>query len=117
MFFLPHCDAALYDNLLSANCDLARLNRIVLLGNSFAEYAFYLSWVEEKHASEKPRVVAPYAMAVRQFVREVALEEGQDELQRKCESDEDSVVAGALWSTSWHFFELEDGTVLNIQQK
>ncbi|KAH7677956.1 Cyclin-like protein [Dioscorea alata] len=115
LFFLPHCDAALYDNLLSANWEPARLNRIVLLGNSFAEYAFYLSWVEEKYKSDKPKIVAPYAMAVRQYVREVALEERQDDLKRKGDSDEDSALVGALWSTSWHFFDLEDGTVLNVQ--
>ncbi|RZC71281.1 hypothetical protein C5167_034480 [Papaver somniferum] len=39
MFFMPHCEAVLYDNLLQANWKAEFLNRIVLFGNSFEKYA------------------------------------------------------------------------------
>ncbi|KAJ0979392.1 hypothetical protein J5N97_014866 [Dioscorea zingiberensis] len=121
LFFLPHCDAALYDNLLSANWEPARLNSIVLLGNSFEAYAHYLSWAGEHYGSEKPRVMARHVMAVRQYVREVAMEERQEEWKTRHngnrKKDEESVLESALWDTSWHFFELEDGANMDILQK
>ncbi|CAA0831413.1 Protein SENSITIVITY TO RED LIGHT REDUCED 1 [Striga hermonthica] len=38
LFFMPHCEVELYDNLLQANWRLDSLSRLVLFGNSFAEY-------------------------------------------------------------------------------
>lgn len=38
LFFLPHLEAALCDNLLRANWSPERLPRVALLGNSFATY-------------------------------------------------------------------------------
>ena len=36
LFFLPHCPAALVNNILSANWTTANLNRILILGDSFS---------------------------------------------------------------------------------
>ncbi|KAJ0979395.1 hypothetical protein J5N97_014869 [Dioscorea zingiberensis] len=96
------------------------LNRIVLLGNSFEAYAHHLSWVGEHYGSKKPRVVARYAMAVRRYVREVAMERQEDGKTRPNGSrkkDEESVLENAFWDTSGHFFELEDGANMDILQK
>ncbi|GBF96544.1 hypothetical protein Rsub_09127 [Raphidocelis subcapitata] len=38
LFYLPHCEAALCENLLAANWDPSRLPRVAILGNSFASY-------------------------------------------------------------------------------
>ncbi|KAL2320093.1 hypothetical protein Fmac_029062 [Flemingia macrophylla] len=43
LFFMPHCEAELYNNLLQANWKLDLLKNIVLIGNSFETY--------EQHAS------------------------------------------------------------------
>lgn len=36
---MPHCEAALYDAVLAKNWSATGLSRLVILGNSFAEYA------------------------------------------------------------------------------
>jgi hypothetical protein len=33
LFYMPHCEAGLYDNLLAANWSRAALPRIAILGN------------------------------------------------------------------------------------
>ena len=38
LFYMPHCEAVLYNALLGANWDLERLPNLVILGNSFASY-------------------------------------------------------------------------------
>eukprot|EP00899_Mesostigma_viride_P003493 jgi/Mesvir1/13144/Mv06113-RA.1 len=38
LFYMPHCEARLYDNLLSANWSHDQLCRLVILGNSFRRY-------------------------------------------------------------------------------
>ncbi|KAF6136507.1 hypothetical protein GIB67_035066 [Kingdonia uniflora] len=43
MFFMPHCEAVLYDNLLQANWGAEFLNRIVLFGNCFSKYESFVS--------------------------------------------------------------------------
>ncbi|KAF9612342.1 hypothetical protein IFM89_039060 [Coptis chinensis] len=57
MFFMPHCEAVLYDNLLRANWRPENLNKMVLFGNNFEKYEQYvykedlvlLSCVEDKN--------------------------------------------------------------------
>ena len=39
LFFMPHCEQFLYDAVLAANMRRLALPRVVLVGNSFAEYA------------------------------------------------------------------------------
>ncbi|KAI6675971.1 hypothetical protein NL676_036767 [Syzygium grande] len=43
LFYMPHCEAELYDNLLHANQEAATLKNVVLLGNSFETYEEYAS--------------------------------------------------------------------------
>ncbi|GAQ86929.1 hypothetical protein KFL_003210050 [Klebsormidium nitens] len=38
LFYMPHCEEWMYDNVLSANWDAERLGRVAILGNSFGNY-------------------------------------------------------------------------------
>ncbi|CAN0917032.1 Protein SENSITIVITY TO RED LIGHT REDUCED 1 [Linum grandiflorum] len=43
LFYMPHCEAGLYNNLLRANWEVEALNRVALFGNSFQVYREYAS--------------------------------------------------------------------------
>lgn len=99
LFYMPHCEAALYDNLLAANWGHpSSLGRMVVLGNSFSEYGRFaeeaLGGRGSAHATERAR----YVLRARDFVEEISvasnmgLDEGNDSLFR------------AFNETSWHFF-------------
>ncbi|KAL6327403.1 hypothetical protein AAG906_019716 [Vitis piasezkii] len=78
-FFMPHCEAELYDNLVQANWRTERLNNIVLFGNSFGTY--------EQHASEFRS--STHVDSSRHILATV--------------SDD---YFGAFHDSSWHFFSL-----------
>ncbi|KAI1295356.1 SRR1-like protein [Halotydeus destructor] len=67
LFFMPHLDKPLYNNLLWANWDKRRLENLLLLGNSFhemynympsrvfnSEYAFIFNSIQLDILNEKP---------------------------------------------------------------
>ncbi|KAF5445981.1 hypothetical protein F2P56_031648 [Juglans regia] len=88
MFFMPHCEAELYDNLLHANWGVELLNRVVLFGNSFKTY--------EQHISEfKNSAIVGSAkriLSIRPFTREFRINTVSDD------------YFGAFHDSSWHFF-------------
>lgn len=87
LFYMLHCEAELYDNLLQANWG-ALLKHMVLFGNSFETY--------NQHVSEfKSSVIvntARHVLAVRRFTREFSV---------KIVSDD---YFAAFHDLSWHFF-------------
>ena len=87
MFFMPHCEAELYDNLLHENLGSGLLNNMVLFGNSFESY--------EQFASEfknSPVALARHIFLVRKFT---------DEFKIKTISDD---YFDPFHDSSWHFF-------------
>ncbi|CAA6669561.1 unnamed protein product [Spirodela intermedia] len=88
LFYMPHCEAALYDNLLAANWGHPSFREY----GRFAEEA--LGGRGSVHAAEKAR----YVLRARDFVEEISvaanlgLDEGNDSMFR------------AFNETSWHFF-------------
>ncbi|TQD98788.1 hypothetical protein C1H46_015603 [Malus baccata] len=88
MFFMPHCEAELYDNLLQANWEVRLLNCIVLFGNSFETYEQHLS--EFKNSSIVDSTT--HILAARKFT---------DEFGIKTVSDD---YFGSFHDSSWHFF-------------
>ncbi|CAI9096922.1 OLC1v1033185C1 [Oldenlandia corymbosa var. corymbosa] len=97
-FFMPHCEAVLYNNLLRANWEVNRLNQIVLLGNSFNGYeqvvsTSMLSVREETHG---------HIFAVRSFTKEFPVNTVSDDYFR------------AFHTSSWHFFNVESDADLQL---
>ncbi|XP_010246869.1 PREDICTED: protein SENSITIVITY TO RED LIGHT REDUCED 1 [Nelumbo nucifera] len=91
MFFMPHCEAVLYDNLLKANWRPELLNRMVLFGNSFERYEHHV--VEFKNSVVVDS--AKHVLSIRRFTNEVPIKTVSDDLYR------------AFHDLSWHFFNLE----------
>ncbi|KAK4754479.1 hypothetical protein SAY87_002583 [Trapa incisa] len=93
LFFMPHCEADLYNNLLQANWSADSLKRIALFGNSFHTY---------KLASELNGSIvqsAKHVLAAAEFADEFKVEIVSDDFLR------------AFHDSSWHFF----GSVLEYK--
>ncbi|KAM1784706.1 hypothetical protein FF1_037643 [Malus domestica] len=88
MFFMPHCEAELYDNLLQANWEVQLLDCIVLFGNSFETYEQHLSEFKNSAIVDS----ATRILAARKFT---------DEFRIKTVSDD---YFSAFHDSSWHFF-------------
>ncbi|KAG7945864.1 hypothetical protein I3843_14G009300 [Carya illinoinensis] len=88
IFFMPHCEAELYDNLLHANWGVELLNRVVLFGNSFETYEQHVS--EFKHSAVVDS--ARHILAIRPFTKEFKIKTVSDD------------YFGAFHDSSWHFF-------------
>ncbi|KAF8666881.1 hypothetical protein HU200_053405 [Digitaria exilis] len=96
LFYMPHCEASLYDALLAANWDSpAQLRRVCVLGNSFQWYA-----LQAEDNCLGPAAKAAHVLAAGRFAREERIGETGD-------LDEDW-FACAFNETSWHFFEVDD---------
>ncbi|XP_057520167.1 protein SENSITIVITY TO RED LIGHT REDUCED 1 [Amaranthus tricolor] len=98
LFFMPHCEAVLYHNLLQANWDVKTVRNLVLFGNSFEAY--------EHHASVvKDYVALPYTkriLVARSFAKEFRVKADADDQSR------------AFHESSWHFFWPEHDQELAI---
>ncbi|ESQ42398.1 hypothetical protein EUTSA_v10014282mg [Eutrema salsugineum] len=86
LFFMPHCEANLYNNLLQANWRVDRLSRIALFGNSFQMY--------EEQVTLDPEVIraTKRIIAARSITSEFAIETVSDD------------YFAAFHDSSWHFF-------------
>lgn len=91
LFFMPHCEAELYDNLLQANWRGDMLNRIVLFGNSFVAYQHHGLIVNNSTVIDSRQ----HILAVRMFVKEFEVSTVSDDYFR------------AFNGSSWHFFSLD----------
>lgn len=94
LFYMPHCEASLYDALLDANW--AQLRRVCVLGNSFRRYALQ---AEENRSG--PAAKAKLVLQAEQLAWEERVDEAGD-------VDEGDGFARAFNETSWHFFEVDD---------
>ncbi|KAF8781421.1 SRR1-like protein like [Argiope bruennichi] len=66
IFFMPHCDLYLYNNLLWANWSKDSLSKLIIIGNSFQGYLLHRT---EKNLKEE----AIYVNYASKFVREVKI--------------------------------------------
>nr|XP_010920766.1 protein SENSITIVITY TO RED LIGHT REDUCED 1 [Elaeis guineensis] len=118
LFYMPHCEAALYDALLEANWRPSMLNRMVVLGNSFAAYEKYMEEVAWSNGSVAMEAASKHILGVRRYVREVEMEEkGEVEASGEVKEEEEGGFFKAFHDTSWHFFELDDDFQMNSLKK
>jgi hypothetical protein len=87
LFYMPHCEAGLYNNLLQANWELELLNHIVLFGNSFEMYEFF-SEIKNCIVVESTM----HVLAARKFADEYVIKTASDD------------YFAAFHDSSWHFF-------------
>ncbi|GFQ88071.1 SRR1-like protein [Trichonephila clavata] len=66
IFFMPHCDLPLYNNLLWANWKKEKLSKLIIIGNSFQVYNFCKT---ENFMKEK----AIYVYFASQFISEIKI--------------------------------------------
>lgn len=88
LFFMPHCEALLYHNLLEVNWNVDMLRKLVLFGNSFEAYEHHSSVIKDYVASPYTKRI----LAARSFNEEFRVETGSDDHCR------------AFYESSWLFF-------------
>lgn len=88
LFFMPHCEADLYENLLAVNWVVDRLVRLVLFGNSFHSYEQHMALCKNLTVSNSRK----HILAVKNFSEEVMIKTFSDDSFR------------AFHGSSWHFF-------------
>ncbi|KAL0027604.1 hypothetical protein WJX79_001199 [Trebouxia sp. C0005] len=54
LFYMPHCDCHLYNNLLQANWGPHQLHKIAILGNSFHSYVQRWAHRSKKDNADRP---------------------------------------------------------------
>lgn len=96
LFFMPHCEAELYDNLLKTNWRHDSLNKIIIFGNSFEKYEQYQSVFRELTLDESRK----HLLAIQPFTREFEISTVSDDYFR------------AFQNSSWHFFNVDPNTDL-----
>lgn len=89
LFFMPHCEAVLYNNLLEVNWKEDRLTNIALFGNSFGVYEQHVSLVKDDEVANSRKLI----LAARRFTREFEIQTVSDDYFR------------AFIECSWHFFK------------
>lgn len=98
MFFMPHCEAELYCNLLRANWKPNLLKNVVLFGNSFEAYEQHVSLCK----TSPVMYLVGHILAARSFTNEVKIETVSDDYYN------------AFHDSSWHFFSPVHETELQL---
>lgn len=88
LFFMPHCEAELYDNLLEANWRVDNLNYLLLFGNSFSAYEQHTSVFKTSEIVNTRK----HILAARSFTKEFKVDIPSEDYFR------------AFQNSSWHFF-------------
>eukprot|EP01102_Stenamoeba_stenopodia_P013725 TRINITY_DN4488_c0_g1_i1.p1 TRINITY_DN4488_c0_g1~~TRINITY_DN4488_c0_g1_i1.p1 ORF type:complete len:299 (-),score=26.41 TRINITY_DN4488_c0_g1_i1:330-1187(-) len=95
LFFMPHCDKALYQNLLIAN--YKSLNDVIIIGNSFAQY-------QQRCVTKKQVAELSVLLKVAEFTIEIPF------------SDSFSPQTNAFNDLSLHYFDPSSTTVADLER-
>ncbi|ORX50287.1 hypothetical protein BCR36DRAFT_326860 [Piromyces finnis] len=68
LFYMPHCNYNLYNNVLGTNWELGKLSKLILIGNDFSIY-------DENMVSSKLESEAPFLKAILPLTKKVAFPE------------------------------------------
>ncbi|KAK6143298.1 hypothetical protein DH2020_023646 [Rehmannia glutinosa] len=98
LFFMPHCEAELYDNLLESNWGVDQLNRLIVFGNSFGAYEQHVSICKSSDVADSRK----HILAVRSFTEELRVNTFSDDTFR------------GFNGSSWHFFSPGIGEPLHL---
>lgn len=98
LFFMPHCEAELYDNLLEANWEVDKLNHLIIFGNSFGAYEQHASLCMSSAVTNSRK----HVLAAMSFTKEFRINSFSDDYFR------------AFNGSSWHFFGLDTASDLPI---
>ncbi|KAK9105353.1 hypothetical protein Scep_022197 [Stephania cephalantha] len=99
MFYMPHCEVVLYDNLVQANWKAEHLNQMVVFGNSFRSYENYISVSMNSTLSESMK----HVLTVLNFSTEVKVETVSDDYFK------------AFHDSSWHYFNVISDMELELE--
>ncbi|GMH15702.1 hypothetical protein Nepgr_017543 [Nepenthes gracilis] len=99
LFFMPHCEAVLYNNLLEANWRVDRLRNLALFGNSFGSYEQHLSLVKDPAVADSRKYILAAAQS---FGVEFRIQTVSD------------YYFNAFHESCWHFFSPDNGHGLPI---
>ncbi|KAH0743148.1 hypothetical protein KY290_031141 [Solanum tuberosum] len=109
MFFMPHCDAELYENLLEVNWRHDLLSNRTLFGNSFEVYEQHVSECKNLRLADSRK----HILAIRQFVKELPIDSRKHIVAIRQFVKESSIdpfsndLFRAFHSSSWHFFDID----------
>lgn len=98
LFFMPHCEVELYDNLLKTNWRHDLINKIILLGNSFEKYEHHRLVSKNRDLDDSRK----HLLAIRPFTKEFEIHTVSDDYFR------------AFHGSSWHFFSVDSDTDLQL---
>ncbi|KAG5595145.1 hypothetical protein H5410_036377 [Solanum commersonii] len=109
IFFMPHCVAELYENLLEVNWRHDLLSNMTLFVNSFEVY--------EQHVSECKNLrladFRKHILAIRQFVKELPIDSRKHIVATRQFVKESSIdpflddLFRAFHGSSWHSFDID----------
>ncbi|GFV19628.1 SRR1-like protein [Trichonephila clavipes] len=117
IFFMPHCDLPLYNNLLWANWKKEKLSKLIIIGNSFQKYN---SFRTENFMKEN----AIYVYFASQFASEIKIKNifkfsdiFNDLSLHYFQSNDLSKVPNHIWNNADEpVYDIDDGIILNGNQ-
>mmetsp|Transcript_17842 Transcript_17842/g.21983 ORF Transcript_17842/g.21983 Transcript_17842/m.21983 type:complete len:446 (+) Transcript_17842:404-1741(+) len=107
MFFMPHCSLRLYSNVLWSNWGKESLSRILIVGNSFANYETRLTLSSDEDEIDNTNCV----LLLRKYVKESKLWQSVSRVKSKIQSRED-ISNGILFERAFNDTSMMSFTTL-----
>lgn len=112
LFFMPHCDLSLTDNVLQANWTHENLNKIIILGNSLKNYDLDKEFFAYHRLTKKIEVV----LDSDHMLHEMPLPHTTISLSGARHCSIGRLYERSFYNLSWHFFDW-DGSLHGFQRQ